>query len=552
MLGSMMERPLLISALLEHAERQFGDTEVVSRETNGGLHRYTFRDLASRARRLARGLAGLGVVHGTRVATLAWNNHRHIEAYFAVSGSGAVLHTCNPRLHPDQLAYILNHAEDEVLLFDSTFRPLVEAVAARCPTIRHYVLLSDDPVQADPGELLQPSLYEELLAVCDDRFAWPEFDERTASSLCYTSGTTGNPKGVLYTHRSTVLHSMALSLPDTLSLSAHDCVLPVVPMFHVNAWGIPYAAAMNGCKLVLPGPRLDGASLFELMESEGVTCSAGVPTIWLSLMQHMERQGAKPSTMKRTVVGGAAMPESLIRAFTERFGVEVRHAWGMTETSPLGTQGSLLAKHAQLPSAQQCAQRAKQGRAVFGVEMQIVDGDGKVLPRDGKSMGELMVRGLWIAAGYYKAEANALRDGWFPTGDIATIDADGYMQITDRAKDVIKSGGEWISSIDLENAAAGHPAVLMSAVIGVRHPKWDERPLMCIVKRPGHALEKQEILTYLAGKVAKWWLPDEVIFLDQLPLGGTGKVQKTDLRRQYSDVLVARQPESHAAPTKSA
>ncbi|SCU88351.1 Medium-chain-fatty-acid--CoA ligase [Cupriavidus necator] len=537
MFGSMMERPLLVSSLLEHAERQFGDTGVVSRETNGGLHRYTFRDVASRARRLARALAGLGVAHGTRVATLAWNNHRHMEAYFAVSGSGAVLHTCNPRLHPDQLAYILNHAEDEVLLFDSTFRPLVEAVAARCPTIRHYILLSGDVATPDPGVLPNLCLYEDLLAGCDDSFAWPEFDERTASSLCYTSGTTGNPKGVLYTHRSTILHSMALSLPDTLSLSAHDCVLPVVPMFHVNAWGIPYAAAMNGCKLVLPGPQLDGASLFTLMESEGVTCSAGVPTIWLGLLQHLERHNVRPSTMKRTVVGGSAMPETLIRAFTERFGVEVRHAWGMTETSPLGTQGSLLAKHAGLSVAQQCAQRARQGRAVFGAEMQIVDADGKVLPRDGKAMGELVVRGQWIASGYYKADANVLRDGWFPTGDIATIDADGYMQITDRAKDVIKSGGEWISSIDLENAAAEHPAVLMSAVIGASHPKWDERPVMCIVKKPGHTLDKTEILAYLAEKVPKWWLPDEVFFLDQLPLGGTGKVQKMDLRRQYGDVL---------------
>ncbi|MCY1275439.1 3-methylmercaptopropionyl-CoA ligase [compost metagenome] len=536
--GLMMDRPLLMSSMLQHAERQFADTEIVSRETDGSLHRYTYRDAASRSRRLANVLAKLGVSHGSTVGTLAWNNHRHVEAYFAVSGCGAVLHTCNPRLHAEQLAYILNHAEDEVLLFDATFLPLVEDVAPHCPRLRHYVLMSDS--QAMPASSALPGLacYETLLAESSDAFVWPEFDERTASTLCYTSGTTGNPKGVLYSHRSTILHSLALSLPDTLSLSAHDCVLPVVPMFHVNAWGIPYAAAINGCKLVLPGPRLDGASLFELMETERVTCSAGVPTIWLGLAQHMEQNDCRPSTMRRSVVGGSAMPPALIRTFMERFGVEVRHAWGMTETSPLGTQGSLLPKHASLPADEQLAQRSKQGRAVFGVEMCIVDADGNHLPHDGRAMGELMVRGPWIAAGYFKGESPALRDGWFPTGDIATIDPDGFMQITDRAKDVIKSGGEWISSIDLENAVAGHPAVLAAAVIGARHPKWDERPVMLLVRKPGRPLDKDEVLAYLAERVAKWWLPDEVIFLDGLPLGATGKVQKSDLRRQYGGVLL--------------
>lgn len=532
-----MDRPLLVSSLLEHAERQFGDSEIVSRERSGALHRYTFRDAARRARQLARALAQLGVKNGSRVASLAWNDHRHLEAYFGVSGSGAVLHTCNPRLHPEQLVYIVNHAEDEVLLFDSAFLPLVEAIAAHCPTIRHYVLLAGP--QEMPKDDRFPNLvcYEDLLASCEDDFVWPELDERMASSLCYTSGTTGNPKGVLYSHRSTILHTFAVSLPDTLSLSAHDCLLPVVPMFHVNAWGIPYAAAMNGCKLVLPGPKLDGASLYELIEGEGVTCSAGVPTIWLGLTQHMEQHGLSLSTMKRTVVGGSAMPEALIRTWTQKFGVEVRHAWGMTETSPLGTQGSLLPKHANLPIEQQCAQRAKQGRAVFGVEMRIVDASGSEQPRDGKAAGELEVRGPWIAAAYFKGEKPALRDGWFPTGDIATIDADGYMQITDRVKDVIKSGGEWISSIDLENAAVGHPAVLMAAVIGVKHPKWDERPVMLVVTKPGQTVNKAEILAYLEDKVAKWWLPDEVIFLDALPLGATGKVQKMTLREQYANVL---------------
>jgi 3-(methylthio)propionyl---CoA ligase len=539
MLGLMMDRPLLVSSLLEHAERQFANTEIVSREFDGAIFRYTYREAAVRARRLAGALARLGVVHGTRVATLAWNNHRHFEAYFAVSGSGAVLHTCNPRLHLEQLAYVLNHAEDEVLLFDVSFLPLVASLVAQCPKIRHYVLLGGPrDVPAAPGI---PGLlcYEALLAGNSDDFSWPGFDENTASALCYTSGTTGNPKGVLYSHRSTILHSFAVSLPDSLSLSAHDCILPVVPMFHVNAWGVPYAAAMNGCKLVLPGPMLDGASLYELMEHEGVTCSAGVPTIWLGLVQYMEQHGLTLSTMKRTIVGGAAMPEALIRALSLRFDVEVRHAWGMTETSPLGTQGTLLPRHLGLSADEQFKQRARQGRPVFGVEMRVVDAHGKEQPRDGKSVGELMVRGPWIAREYFKGEQAILKDGWLCTGDIAAIDADGYMQITDRLKDVIKSGGEWISSIDLENAAAGHPAIVMAAVIGVRHPKWDERPVMFVVKKPGQCVDGDDILAYLADKVAKWWLPDQVIFLNALPLGATGKVLKAALRRDYADVLVS-------------
>ncbi|WP_213959800.1 MULTISPECIES: 3-(methylthio)propionyl-CoA ligase [unclassified Variovorax] len=537
MFGLMMDRPLLLSSLLEHAEQQYSDVEIVSRETHGDLFRYTYRDLARRARQLANALAALGMASGSRVATLAWNNHRHLEAYFAVSGSGAVLHTCNPRLHAEQLAYILNHAEDDIVLFDSTFLPLVEAVAPMCPGIRAFVLMTDEAHMPAQSKLQGLLCYETLLATQGDAFTWPEFDERTASSLCFTSGTTGNPKGVLYSHRSTMLHSFALTMPDTLSLSVRDCVLPVVPMFHVNAWGIPYAAPMNGCKLVLPGPRLDGASLFELMEAEGVTCSAGVPTIWLGLAQFMESQGLKPSTMRRSVVGGSAMPQSLIRDFAEKFDVEVRHCWGMTETSPLGTQGVPLAKHAALDAEQQYALRSKQGRAVFGVQLKVVDIDGNALPRDGKSAGELMVRGPWIVSEYFKGEKPALRDGWFPTGDIATIDADGTMQITDRVKDVIKSGGEWISSIDLENAAIAHPALAMAAVIGVKHPKWDERPVLCAVKKPGHEIDEAALLEFLGGKVAKWWLPDQVIFVDSLPMGATGKIQKMDLRQKYADIL---------------
>lgn len=537
MLGLMMDRPLLISGLLEHAQRQFADVQVVSREIDGTVLRYTYRDLATRARRLARALAGLGMGHGSRVATLAWNNHRHLEAYFAVSGSGAVLHTCNPRLHPEQLAYILNLAEDSIVLFDSSFLPLLEKVAAQCPAIGAFVLMG--PVASMPAHSSLPNLlcYEALLDAHDDAFEWPVFDERTASALCFTSGTTDLPKGVLYSHRSTLLHSFALGLPDSLSLSARDCVMPVVPMFHVNAWGIPYAAPMNGCKLVLPGPHLDGASLFALIEREQVTCSAGVPTIWLGLAQYMQSNGVRPTTMRRSAVGGSAMPESLIRTFAESFDVEVRHCWGMTETSPLGTQGVPLAKHAGMSADREYALRSKQGRCVFGVELKIVDGEGDALPRDGKAAGELLVRGPWVASAYFRSHTPLLRDGWFATGDIATIDADGFVQITDRVKDVIKSGGEWISSIELENAAMGHPAIALAAVIGVRHPKWDERPVLCAVKQPGQEIDKAAILQFLADRVARWWLPDEVIFLDSLPLGATGKVQKVELRRRYAHVL---------------
>ncbi len=539
--GLMMDRPLLISDVIEHAAAQCGDVEIVSRETHGPLFRYTYAQCAARARKLANALKNLGLDAGSAVGSIAWNNHRHLEAYYAVSGSGMVMHTCNPRLHPQQLIYILNHAEDSVVLFDSSFAPLVKGVAPHCPKVKAWVCMSDaanmPPVVSATQGVDNVLCYEDLIASQGEQFDWPQFDERTGAALCYTSGTTGNPKGVLYSHRAIVLSAMAGCMPGSISLSPNDVVLPVVPMFHINAWCIPYGAPIGGAKLVLPGPRLDGASLYELMESEKVTVSAGVPTIWLALLQHVEQNGLRFSTMRRTAVGGSAMPASLIAKFADDYDVEVRHGWGMTETTAIATIGCLAAKHADLPPAERHAVIAKQGKSVFGVEIKLVDENGATLPRDGVSQGELRVRGQWIVTRYYKGDTSPLIDGWFPTGDIATIDALGVMQIRDRAKDVIKTGGEWISSIDLENAAVGHPAVAMAAVIGVKHPKWDERPLMFIVRKPGQTVERDEILTFLGERVPKWWLPEDVIFLDALPVGGTGKVQKVDLRKQYGGVF---------------
>ena len=535
--GLMMDRPLLLSGVIEHAAAQFGDAEVVSREAHGPLFRYTYAQCAARARKLANALAGLGLEAGSAVGSIAWNNHRHLEAYYAVSGSGMVMHTCNPRLHPQQLIYIVNHAEDDVLLFDATFAPLVKGIAAHCPKVRAWVCLAERanmPVIEGVANVL---CYEDLIAPCSEQFDWPEFDERSGAALCYTSGTTGNPKGALYSHRAIVLNAMSGCNPGVLSLSAQETILPVVPMFHINAWCIPYAAPIAGARLVLPGPRLDGASLYELMESERVTVSAGVPTIWQALIAHVEQHKLRFSTMRRTAVGGSAMPQSLIAKFADDYQVEVRHGWGMTETTAVATISVLNGQQLALPAQERHAVIAKQGKSVFGVEIKVVDESGATLPRDGVSQGELMVRGQWIVTGYYKGEASPLVDGWFPTGDIATIDAGGLMQIRDRTKDVIKTGGEWISSIDLENAAVAHPAVAMAAVIGVKHPKWDERPLLFVVRKPGQSLEKDEMLAFLAEHVAKWWVPDDVVFLDALPVGGTGKVQKGDLRKQYGGVF---------------
>jgi 3-(methylthio)propionyl---CoA ligase len=531
----MQQHPLLISSLLIHAERHHGAQEIVSRRTEGDIHRTTYRELAARSRRLAQALTALGVGDSDRVATLAWNGYRHMELYYAVSGMGAVLHTLNPRLHPDQVVWIADHAEDQVLCFDTTFLPLVQAVAARLKTVKHFVLMTDRAhMPADPKI---PGLlcYEDLVEAQDGAYSWPQFDEQHASSLCYTSGTTGNPKGVLYSHRSTVLHAFGAALPDALNCSSRDVILPVVPMFHVNAWSLPYVGCMVGAKLVFPGPGLDGKSLYELFESEKVTCSAGVPTVWQGLLAHVEANGLKFSTMNRTVIGGSACPPAMIRAFQEKYGVHVLHAWGMTEMSPLGTVCSFREKHLALSDEERLALQTKQGQAIYGVDMKIVDAEGRELPWDGQASGELLVKGPWIIEQYFKGEGgDPLVDGWFPTGDVATIDADGYMQITDRSKDVIKSGGEWIGSIDLENIAMAHPAVAMAACIAARHPKWDERPLLVVVKKPGAELTKEQLLAFYEGKIAKWWTPDDVVFVDAIPLGATGKMQKNKLREQFA------------------
>ncbi len=543
--GLMMQQPLLISSLLVHAERHHGDQEVVSRRVEGDIHRTTYRELAARSRRMAKALAALGVQPGDRVATLAWNGYRHMELYYAVSGSGAVLHTLNPRLHPDHVVYIADHAEDQALFFDLTFLPLIEAIAPRVKTIKHFVAMTDRAHMPKDSKIKNLLCFEELVEAQDDRYDWPELDENQASSLCYTSGTTGNPKGVLYSHRSTVLHTFAIALPDALNCSARETILPVVPMFHVNAWGLPYAACMTGAKLVFPGPGLDGKSLYELFENEKVTMSAGVPTVWQGLLGHVESNDLKFSTMRRTVIGGSACPPAMMKTFQDVYDVQVIHAWGMTEMSPVGTAAILKAKHLDLSPEQRMAVQSTQGRAVYGVEMKIVGEDGKDLPWDGKVSGELLVRGPWILSTYFKGEggdplvADEQGHGWFPTGDVATIDADGYMHITDRSKDVIKSGGEWIGSIDLENIAMANPKVAMAACIAAKHAKWDERPLLIVVKKPGVELTREEMLKFFEGRIAKWWTPDDVVFVDAIPLGATGKMLKNRLREQYGDKLLA-------------
>jgi 3-(methylthio)propionyl---CoA ligase len=533
--GQMMQQELLISSLLVHAERNHPDQQIVSRRVEGDIHRQTYRELAQRSRKLANALAKLGIQHGQRVGTLAWNHHRHMEVYYAASGSGAVLHTLNPRLHPDQVVYIADHAEDQILFFDMTFLPVIEAIAHRTKTLKTFVAMTDRAHM--PKETKIPNLlcYEELLDAASDVYTWPTFSEQSASSLCYTSGTTGNPKGVLYSHRSTVLHTFAGALPDALNCSTADVILPVVPMFHVNAWGLPYIACMVGAKLVFPGPGLDGKSLYELFESEGVTLSAGVPTVWQGLLAYTSANKLKFSTMNRTVIGGSACPPAMIRDFDETYGVQVLHAWGMTEMSPLGTVGSFKVKPESLTAEQRYAFQSKQGRGLYGVEMKIVSPDtGEELPWDGETSGDVLVRGPWIVSNYFKNEGGDPKvDGWFPTGDVAKFDRDGYMQITDRSKDVIKSGGEWIGSIDLENIAMGHPGVLMAACIAAFHPKWDERPLLVVVKKPDATLSKEDLLAFYEGKIAKWWTPDDVVFVEAIPLGATGKMQKNKLREQF-------------------
>jgi 3-(methylthio)propionyl---CoA ligase len=538
MRGLMMDRPLLIGALIRYAAEYHGDTEIVTRTTEGPIHRYNYVEAERRAKQLAKAMMRLGVAMGDRVATIAWNNHRHFELYFAVSGIGAVCHTINPRLFADQLRYIVNHADDKLLFLDLTFVPIAEKMAAEWPGVRHYVIMTDRahmPQTSLKGVLC----YEDLIEGETTALDWPEFDENTASSLCYTSGTTGNPKGALYTHRSTLLHSFAVCSANAVAISMRDSILPVVPMFHVNAWGIPYAAAMSGAKLVFPGPKLDGASLHELMTAESVTLSLGVPTVWLGLLQYLEQSGKRLDGVKRVTVGGAAAPHAMIEAFEMKYGIECVHGWGMTEMSPVGSLGLPKAKHLHRSHEEQIAVKAKQGFPLFGVDMKVVTADGTVAPHDGATSGELHVRGPWIVGAYFndeRATATAFDgEGWFCTGDVAVIDADGYMVIVDRSKDVIKSGGEWISSIEVENAAMAHPDVAEAAVIGLPHPKWDERPLLIVVPKSGRHPTKEEINAFLGDKIAKWQLPDDVVFLPEIPHGATGKVLKTRLREQFKD-----------------
>jgi fatty-acyl-CoA synthase len=535
-MGQMMSQPLLISSIIKHADRYFGKNEIVSRRVEGDIHRYTYHDCHVRAKKLANALRGLGVQMGERVATMAWNGYRHLEAYYAVSGSGAVLHTLNPRLFPEQVAYIANHAEDQYLIFELTFLPLIESVAQHCKTIKGYILMCDKDRM--PAQSAIPNLmcYEDLIDNNSDDYEWPLFDENSASSLCYTSGTTGNPKGALYSHRSTLLHSYASTMPDALNVSGRDSVLPVVPMFHVNAWGLPYSVPLTGAKMVFPGPSLDGKSLYELFESEKVTFSAGVPTVWLGLLNYVAQNNLSFSSFKRTVIGGSACPPAMMKTLRHKYDIEVVHAWGMTEMSPLGTSATLQAHHADLAEEARQAILEKQGHVIFGVDMKIVDDTGSELPWDGKTYGNLLVKGPWVIKEYFKSEGgDPLEDGWFPTGDVATIDGDGYMQITDRSKDVIKSGGEWIGTIDLENIAMSHPAVQQAACIGVLHPKWDERPLLVVVRKPGMDVSREELLAFYEGKIAKWWTPDDVAFIDALPIGATGKVLKNRIRETFRD-----------------
>jgi 3-(methylthio)propionyl---CoA ligase len=540
MFGQMMNEPLLISSQIEFAGRFHSAVEVVTRTVEGGIHRSTWGETARRARKLANALQRMGIRQGDRVATIAWNTHRHLEIYFAVSSCGAVLHTINPRLPLDQLRYVVDHAEDVALFFDTTFLKLAQFLAMQSSPLRHYVALTDD--EHLPGDCNIPGTraYESLIAGEDEAFEWPRLDERTASSLCYTSGTAGFPKGVLYSHRSTVIHSYAICMREALGICGADVTLPVVPMFHVNAWGVPYAAAMTGSKLVLPGPGLDPVNLLDLIERERASSLLGVPTVWMALLAHARAQGKRLSWVEKVVIGGSACPPSMIEAWENEHGARVVHAWGMTEMSPLGTVNVLLPKHAEQAPNQQLAVKCKQGRPIFGVDLRLLNDEGQVLPHDGKTSGHLQVRGPWVAESYFKRERDeAHQDGWFYTGDIAAIDGDGFMQVTDRSKDVIKSGGEWVSSIDLENAAMCHPSVQHAAAIGVPHPKWQERPLLLVVKSPGKEVTVDELRDFLGTKLVKWWVPDAIEFIDALPLGATGKVLKRELRQRFSDYKIA-------------
>ncbi|RZV37707.1 MAG: long-chain-fatty-acid--CoA ligase [Chromatiales bacterium] len=536
--GLMMDTPLLISSIAEHAANFHGDREIVSVTMDNPRHRYTVGDAVPRARQLAGALDKLGLERGDRIATIAWNDYRHLEIYYGVSGAGYVCHTINPRLFPEQLVFIINHAEDRYICTDLMFVPLLEKLLPQIPNVEGFVIMTDAAHMPDTS-LPNAVCYETMIAGESTDYDWPQFDERTASALCYTSGTTGDPKGVLYDHRSTVLHAYAAVAPDVMNLSSCDVVLPVVPLFHVNAWGIPYSTFMTGAKLVMPGPKMgDGEALYELIKSENVNLALGVPTVWLALLQYCEQSGQVLQSLERTVIGGAAVPRAMIEQFRKVHDVQTIQGWGMTEMSPLGTANTPKAGQESFTEDQRFDLATKAGRGIYGCELRIVDDEGQVLPWDGVAYGALQVRGPWICSDYYKLEGAAgthTEDGWFDTGDVATIDPQGYMAITDRTKDVIKSGGEWISSIELENTAMGHPAVAEAAVIGVAHPKWTERPLLVIVAAEGQDIGKQELLDFFKGKVADWWIPNDVAFVDELPHTATGKIKKIELRRQFAD-----------------
>lgn len=539
MLGQMMEQQLLISSIIDHAARYHGDTEIVSVNSDGTQHRTNYAQVQTRAKKLASALEKRGMERSDRIATIAWNNFRHFELYYGISGAGLICHTVNPRLFPEQLIYILTHADDKVVFFDSTFIPIVAGVRDKVPHIKHWVLMeAHDEALAKEHDWME--FYEDLVAEGDHDYQWPaDLDERSASSLCYTSGTTGNPKGVLYSHRSTLLHAMMSATPDVMNFSARDCLLPVVPMFHVNAWGSPYAAALAGAKIVMPGPGLDGESLAKLFNEEEVTIAAGVPTIWAGLIQYLEASNTKLPHMQRTVIGGSACPPVMIDKFRDDYDVEVLHAWGMTEMSPLGSVNNLKNKQLALNPEEQKAIRLNQGRPSFGMELAIFDEDFNQLPNDGVTQGDLHCRGPWVLSEYFLAEeGTTLKNGWFDTGDVATLDEDGFMTIKDRSKDIIKSGGEWISTVELENIAVGHPEITAAAAIAAKHEKWDERPVILAVKAEGSTLSEEDLIAYYDGKIIKWQTPDKVIFVDQLPIGATGKILKRELRVEYENCLL--------------